>query len=90
MKIKVVLKNTNPAFFEDILPIMSDELILQINERKRTFIIEQSEYNDLLTELSAIKNNAEEFSLEFQLKVDHAIDDFMSGWSYVFEGSTES
>lgn len=90
MKIKVLLKNTNPSFFEDILPIMSEELLLQIHERKRVFLIEQSEYNDLLTELSAIKNNIEECSPDYKLNVDNAIDDFMSGWSYVFEGSIES
>ncbi len=90
MKIKVMLNNTNPTFFENILPIMSDELILQINERKGVLIIEQSEYNELLDELAAIKNHSEEYSSDYLLKIDHAIDDFMSGWSYVFESSSES
>jgi hypothetical protein len=87
MKIKVLLKNANPAFFEDILPIMSDELVLQVKERKRVFIIEQSEYDDLLTELSAIKNHSEDCSPDYLVKIDDAIDDFVSGWSYVFEDS---
>ncbi len=86
MKIKIILKNSEPAFFEDILPIMSDELIIQIDERKKSFIISEDEYNDILTELSAIKNHSERFSSDFQIKIDQAIDDFMLRWSYVFEG----
>lgn len=90
MKIKVLLKNTDPAFFENILPIMSDELIMQINERKRQLIITQSEYDDLLTELSAIKNHSEGYPADYQLKIDRAINDFMSGWSFVLANSSES
>ncbi|MCP4178317.1 MAG: hypothetical protein GY756_11165 [bacterium] len=87
MKIKIELKKSNPEYFEYILPIMSDELVSQINKKRRTFIIEQSEYNDILTELSAYMNHGEEYSKETLLDVENALDDFKYRWSYFFETS---
>ncbi len=89
MKIKIKLKKSNPEFYEYILPIMPDELANQIKKKKRTFIVDQSEYNDILTELSAYMNHHEEYSRETLLDVENAVDDFTTRWSYLFETSQE-
>ncbi|GAB6090503.1 hypothetical protein [Spirochaeta dissipatitropha] len=88
MKIKIQLQNIEPEFFENLIPIMSDELSTQIQEGKRVMIMDYSEYDDLLTELSALKNHLEEYSPEFQKKINLALHDLMSSWEYAFENTS--
>ena len=88
MQIKVKLSNTRPDFLENLLPIISEKLLIQIKDNKKILVIDQSEYDALLTELSALKNHSEEYNSTFQKEVDFAIEDFMTRWQYVFEGSS--
>ncbi len=71
-----------------LLPVISDELLLQIHDNKKILVMDQCEYDAFLTELSALKNHFDEYSMDFQKEIDFAIKDFMTGWKYVFETSS--
>lgn len=84
MKVKVTLKKSHPEFYEHIIPMISDEFETQILQKKRIFILDQSEYSEIVAELSAYINHEEEFSPETMLDVEKALEDFTRRWVYVF------
>jgi DNA-dependent RNA polymerase auxiliary subunit epsilon len=88
MRIKLKLQNIEPDFLKDLIPIVSDELLSQIEAGQQHLIMERSEYDDMLTELSALKQHEEDYNIEFVRKVDSAINDFMKNWECIFAGNS--